>query len=67
MFHNPKVPSIHLIKSLKSNMRILNLNSQLYIYIYIYICRERERERERERKRNICRWWWRGDGGLNHK
>ena len=44
MFHNPKVPSIHLIKSLKSNMRILNLNSQLYIYI----CREREREREKE-------------------
>ena len=50
MFHKPKVPSINLIKSLKSIQPI----------IYIYIERERERERERAR----CRWWWRGVGGV---
>ena len=37
MFHKPKVPSINLIKYLKSKQPI--------IYIYIYIERERERER----------------------
>ena len=37
MFHKPKVPSINLIKYLKSKQPI------------IYIYRERERERERER------------------
>ena len=46
IFHKPKVPSIYLIKSLKSNtweFLIWTVD-----YIYIYICRERERERERD-------------------
>ena len=42
MFHKPKVPSIHLIKSLKSN----TWEFLIWIADYIYIYRERERERE---------------------
>ena len=44
MFHKPKVPSIHLIKSLKSNTWEFLIGTVNYIYIYI----ERERERERD-------------------
>ena len=44
MFHKPKVPSIHLIKSLKSNTWEFLIGTVNYIYIY----RERERERERD-------------------
>ena len=46
MFHKPKVPSIHLIKSLKSNTWEILI--WIVDYIYIYIERERERERERD-------------------
>ena len=46
MFHKPKVPSIHLIKSLKSNTWEFLI--WIFDYIYIYIYRERERERERD-------------------
>ena len=48
MFHKPKVPSIHLIISLKSNTWKFSIWTAVYIYIYIYIYRERERERERD-------------------
>ena len=41
------MPSIHLLKSLKSNTWEFLIRIANYIYIYIY--RERERERERER------------------
>ena len=46
MFHKPKVPSIHPIKSLKSKTWLFLIWTADYIYIYIY--RERERERERD-------------------
>ena len=49
IFHKPKVPSINLIKSLKSNTWEFLIWIVDYIYICICICRERERERERER------------------